>query len=454
MDQQVVIKKPSKFSRILRSIFGSCGGKSVEKTLVEDEKDGYTDYFSSASSFGLDSDSAYSSKEKGSKNGELQNEFQMVTDNIKQELQVADLKRELTETTEEKEVEKMISDLKMEAETLNGENSKLLQELVTECSQLREKLGERERELASHTEMHETHKSETSARMRGLELELDSLRTQKGDEVKLLMENLSAIEEDYGYFESRAYEIMNAFQGAQNRVRELEEQVDSLRNRNSNLEEQLRGKTHETETDQMPGVQEEEERKSYEDEDEDDAFEFPTPADKIIPVYPIFGRDKLDGVPAGTYCVSGRVKQPVAGGGVTMAQERDRRRRLLMLRGKTHETETDQMPGVQEEEERKSYEDEDEDDDFEFPTPADEIIPVYPIFGRDELDGVPAGTYCVSGRVKQPVAGGGVTVAQERDRRRRLLMPYRQEGFFANVKMLTRNVKQIGNALKAINSKV
>ncbi|CAL5429972.1 unnamed protein product [Camellia sinensis] len=124
------------------------------------------------------------------------------------------------------------------------------------------------------------------------------------------------------------------------------------------------------------------------------------------------------------------------------------------LRGKTHETETDQMPGVQEEEERKSYEDEDEDDDFEFPTPADEIIPVYPIFGRDELDGVPAGTYCVSGRVKQPVAGGGVTVAQERDRRRRLLMPYRQEGFFANVKMLTRNVKQIGNALKAINSKV
>ncbi|CAL5367909.1 unnamed protein product [Camellia sinensis] len=373
MDQQVVfsqppprsiIKKPSKFFRFLRSIFGSCGGNSVEKTLVEDEKDGNTDYFSYFSSSGLDSDSAYSSEEKGSKNGELQNEFQEVTDDIKQELQVADLKRELTETTEEKKAEKMISDLKMEAETLNGENSKLLQELVTECSQLREKLGERERELTSHTEMHETHKSETSARMRALELELDSLRTQKEDEVKLLMENLSAIEEDYGYFESRVYEIMNAFQGAQNRVRELEEQVDSLRNQSSNLEEQLRGKTHETETDQMPGVQEEEERKSYEDEDED------------------------------------------------------------------------------------------EDEDFEFPTPADEIIPVYPIFGRDELDGVPAGTYCVSGRVKQPVAGGGVTVAQERDRRRRLLMPYRQEGFFANVKMLTRHVKQVGKALKAINSKV
>ncbi|CAL5367907.1 unnamed protein product [Camellia sinensis] len=348
-----------KFSRFLRSIFGNCGEKSVEKTLVEDEKDGNTDYFSSS---GLDSDSAYSSEEKGSKNGELQYEFQEVTDDIKQELQVAYLKRELTETTEEKEAEKMISDLKMEAETLNGENSKLLQELVTEysqlreklgkrekelashteihethksetsgeiekqkadelssllkkleekekededekdgntdysfsfsssdldsdsaysskekgskngklqnefqkltettkeneakkmvsdlkmeaetlngenskllqelvteCSQLKEKLGKRERELASHTEIHETHKSETSARMRGLELKLDSLRTQKRDKVKLLMENLSTIEEDYGYIESLVYEILNVFQGAKNRVRELKETVE------------------------------------------------------------------------------------------------------------------------------------------------------------------------------------------------------------------------------------
>ncbi|KAL7199717.1 hypothetical protein ACSBR2_021926 [Camellia fascicularis] len=94
-------------------------------------------------------------RKKGSKNENLQNEFQKVTNDIKQELQrthleVADLlKRKLTETTEEKEAlhleyqtalnkiqeaEKMISDLKMEAETLNGENSKLLQELVTESS--------------------------------------------------------------------------------------------------------------------------------------------------------------------------------------------------------------------------------------------------------------------------------------------------------------------------------
>ncbi|CAL5400649.1 unnamed protein product [Camellia sinensis] len=103
MDQQPqsITKKPSKFSRFLRSIFASCGGKSVEKTLVEDEKDGNRDYSFSFSSSGSDSDSAYSSKEKGSKNGKLQNEFQKVTDDIEEELQVADLKRKLTETTEE-----------------------------------------------------------------------------------------------------------------------------------------------------------------------------------------------------------------------------------------------------------------------------------------------------------------------------------------------------------------
>ncbi|KAL7249926.1 hypothetical protein ACSBR1_012001 [Camellia fascicularis] len=50
----------------------------------------------------------------------------------------------------------------------------------------------------------------------------------------------------------------------------------------------------------------------------------------------------------------------------------------------------------------------------------------------------------VAGRVKPTVAGGGVMVAQERDRRR-LLMSYRQDlvGFFANVNLLSRNLKEM-----------
>ncbi|KAL7219903.1 hypothetical protein ACSBR2_012880 [Camellia fascicularis] len=50
----------------------------------------------------------------------------------------------------------------------------------------------------------------------------------------------------------------------------------------------------------------------------------------------------------------------------------------------------------------------------------------------------------VAGRVKPTVVGEGVTVAQGRDRRR-LLMPCRQDlvGFFANVNMLSRNLKEM-----------
>lgn len=61
-----------------------------------------------SSSSTSDSESEYSSKERGSKNGNIENEFQKVTDGMKQELEtahleLADLKRKLTDITEEKE---------------------------------------------------------------------------------------------------------------------------------------------------------------------------------------------------------------------------------------------------------------------------------------------------------------------------------------------------------------
>ncbi|KAI7993414.1 COP1-interactive protein 1 [Camellia lanceoleosa] len=355
-------------------------GELREKVHGKQEKDTF-------SSSGSDSDSDYSSKEKGSKNGKLQNEFQKVTDDIKQELQsahleVADLKRKLTETTEEKEAlhleyqtalnkiqeaEKMISDLKMEAEMLNGENSKLLleirdlnqrldgasmleaelnqkleditrertdllveketalqrikegekiteelkvvtnqlndekktlqleledlkgilcttkdqlecseqevanliraqkateeqnsslsskilelsseingaqdkiQELVTKSSWLREKLGEREKELVSHTEMHETHKSETSARMRGLELELDSLHTQKGEIEKQKADELSSLLKK---LEEKEKDSLSQIEDMTTWINNLQLvlEVETLQTQKSKLEEQL-----------------------------------------------------------------------------------------------------------------------------------------------------------------------------------------------------------------------
>ncbi|KAL7183174.1 hypothetical protein ACSBR1_041786 [Camellia fascicularis] len=375
---------------------------------------------------------AYSSKEKGSENGKLQNESQKVTDDIKKELQVADLKRKLTKTTKEKEAEKMISDLKMEAETLNGENSKLLQELVTECSQLMEKLGERERELASHTKMHETHNSETSARMRGLELELDSLHTQKGeiekqkdDELSNLLKKLEEEEEkededekdgntDYSFsfsFSSSgldsasiekkglAFAFLKLFQECKAELEDAERKIEEME------EEELQKSTEDSLSERHIARQ----RKL-----EEDYFDFEVLIEET----------------------STRMR------GLELELDS-----LRTQKGEIEKQKADELSSL-----LKKLE-ENQNSDFEFPTFADEIRPVFPIFGRDELDGVPASDASAvaesperckknNKRVKPTVAEGGVMVAPGRDRR----LLYRREGFFANVKMLCTNV----NAFKAV----
>ncbi|KAL7236627.1 hypothetical protein ACSBR1_019842 [Camellia fascicularis] len=171
----------------------------------------------------------------------------------------------------------------------------------------------------------------------------------KGDEVSLLIENLNTIEEDYGHFGIRIYEILNEFQVAKNRVDEANTEKQQLKDELSVLIEQLRDKKekelvlrervreleetiedlkrdlemkgdevsllienlstieedyciYEILIEEQPGVQEEEETKSYKD---DDDFEFPcvcedpTSVDEIFysgqirPVFFIFGRDLL-----------------------------------------------------------------------------------------------------------------------------------------------------------------
>ncbi|KAL7207876.1 hypothetical protein ACSBR1_029763 [Camellia fascicularis] len=173
----------------------------------------------------------------------------------------------------------------------------------------------------------------------------------KGDEVSLLIENLSTIEEDYGHFESRVYEILNEFQVAKNRVNETNIEKQQLKDELSVLIKQLRDRkekklvfrervreleetiedlkrdlemkgdevsllienlstiekdyyVYEILIKEQPRVQEEEETKSYEDDDDDD-LEFLcvckdlTSTDEIFynsqirPVFPIFGRDLL-----------------------------------------------------------------------------------------------------------------------------------------------------------------
>ncbi|KAI7995536.1 hypothetical protein LOK49_LG11G02803 [Camellia lanceoleosa] len=437
----------------------------------------------------MDSDSAYSSKEKGSKNEKLQNEFQKVTDDIKQELQVADLKRELTETTEEKEAEKMISDLKMEAETLNGENSNFLQELVTESSQLREKVGERERELASHTEMHETHKSETSARMGGLELVLDSLHTQKGEIEKQKADELSSLlkkleekekedEDEKDGNTDYSFSFSSSGLGSKSKDGEGLTEVEDGNVGNEEDEDEKDGNTDfsfsssgldtasiekkrlafvflklfqeckanlEDAERKIEEIEEEELQKSTEDslsekniarqrKLEEDSFDFEVLIEETSAR--MRGLElELDSL---------RTQK-----GEIEKQKADQ---LSSLLKKLEEKDADQRKMLMKDLEREV---DSQNSDFEFPTFADEIRPVFPIFGRDELDGVPASDASAvaesperckknNERVKPTVAGGGVTVAPGRDRRR-LLMPYRQEGFFANISKIPWWIKTIMN---------
>ncbi|CAL5415171.1 unnamed protein product [Camellia sinensis] len=79
-----------------------------------------------------------------------------------------------------------------------------------------------EEELQKSIESKDKKVDELEETIQDLKRELE----MKGDEVNLLMENLSMIEEDYGHFESRVYEILNEFQGVKNRVRELEETIE------------------------------------------------------------------------------------------------------------------------------------------------------------------------------------------------------------------------------------
>ncbi|KAI8032367.1 hypothetical protein LOK49_LG01G04039 [Camellia lanceoleosa] len=102
---------------------------------------------------------------------------------------------------------------------------------------------------------------------------------------------IGTLEEESEKSISDQRKMLEEKEGLMVQVKDLEREVESLWNQNSDLEEQLRR------------VQEKEETKSYEDDDDDFEFpcvcENPSCADDIFynghirPVFPIFGRDLL-----------------------------------------------------------------------------------------------------------------------------------------------------------------
>ncbi|KAG8496838.1 hypothetical protein CXB51_008131 [Gossypium anomalum] len=167
-----------------------------------------------------DSDSDFSSKDRNSKNGQLDSEFQKIADGIKQELEeanleIADLKRKLTATSEEKdalnsdylaslskvqEAEETIENLMLESERSESEKSKLL----VENEELRHKLdaaAKVEAEVNQRLESAEHQVMELGEGLNATVEENKSLNSKlsedlemKGDEISTFVENVRSIE--------------------------------------------------------------------------------------------------------------------------------------------------------------------------------------------------------------------------------------------------------------------
>ncbi|XP_022739062.1 myosin-1B-like [Durio zibethinus] len=186
-----------------------------------------------SSSSSSDSDSDYSSKDGGSKNGKLENEFQKIAEGIKQELEtanleIADLRRKLTASSEEKDVlnsdylaslskmqeaEEIIRNLKLESERLESEKSKLAVE--------NEELGHK---LDTHAKI----EAEVNQKLEDLNRENNNLILEKETAVK-------RIEDAEKFSEDLRREV--------DQLKEenitLKQELESVRGEVSNMQQQL-----------------------------------------------------------------------------------------------------------------------------------------------------------------------------------------------------------------------
>lgn len=191
---------------------------------------GEKDALSSSSS---DSDSDYSSKDRNGKNGQLESEFQKIADGIKQELEeanleIADLKRKLTATSEEKdalnsdylaslrkvqEADEIIENLKLESERSQSEKSKLLVE---------------NKELS--------HKLDAAAK---IEAEVNQRLESAEHQVMELSEALNATVEENKSLKSKLSEVSNEFQQAQGRIQHLRAELSQSKEELTEKEREL-----------------------------------------------------------------------------------------------------------------------------------------------------------------------------------------------------------------------
>ncbi|XVF51356.1 hypothetical protein PTKIN_Ptkin04bG0178700 [Pterospermum kingtungense] len=206
----------------------------------------------SSSSSSSDSDSDYSSKDGGSTNGQLENEFHTIAQGVEQELEtanleIADLKRKLTDTSEEKDAlnadyhaslskvqnaEEIIINLKLEYERSESEKSKL----AVESEDLRHKLD-------TATKM----EAEVNHRLEDLNRENSNLILEKVSAVKRI-EDAEKFAEDFrevDQLEEENITMKQELENSRGKVSNMQLQLESAEHQVSDLSQSLNATTKE-----------------------------------------------------------------------------------------------------------------------------------------------------------------------------------------------------------------
>ena len=159
---------------------------------VKEKVQGLENKESSPSTSSSDSESYHSVDEASARSSPRHALIQRVRDDLKNKLEtpsleLIDMRNKLNAISEEKEAlhseytlalnkiqqsERIIDELRVEA----AQTESTKQKLRNECTQLKEKLFERERELISLTRAHQVHESEISTQIKKLEHQVSSLK--------------------------------------------------------------------------------------------------------------------------------------------------------------------------------------------------------------------------------------------------------------------------------------
>ncbi|KAL4333373.1 hypothetical protein GQ457_07G007400 [Hibiscus cannabinus] len=214
-----------------------------------------------SSSSSSDSDSDHSSENRGGKNGQLESDSQKMADSIKQELEAAnleivDLKRKLTTTSEEKdalnfdylaslskvrEAEEIVKSLKLESERSENERSQLLVEneelryKLDTAAKIEAEMNQRLEDLNRENDNLILEKVSALKRIEDVENFTEDLRTEV-DQLK--GENIT-VKQELESVKGQVSNLQQKLESAENQVTELSHSLNAAVEENKSLHSKL-----------------------------------------------------------------------------------------------------------------------------------------------------------------------------------------------------------------------